>query len=307
MMLGRETIPGCPGPMSVDRDALELFMKVAIAAEPWNIDPSLTVKEWTPYRFTRPPKVAIQWWDGVVQPHPPMTRALREVAEACRKAGMEVVDWDCEGLDHQKGWDILSALYFPDGGKDALGLLEDAGEPVLPLTKFIIQEQPTVKNHTQPELWKVSLPNPVQNPPDDSLLTHVLKLCGERDAYRARYAQAWRDSAQDDGREVDVIICPPFVGAAAPHEQSRYWGYTAQWNLLDYPSVVFPVTKVDAAVDLKDETYAPKNDQDKFVYDMYDPGKFDGAPIGLQIVGKRQHDEKVLAALVEVERAMGRE
>lgn len=155
-MYGKETIPGCPGPMSVDRDALELFMRVAVAAKPWRIDPSLTAKEWVPYKFTRPLKVAIQWWDGVVQPHPPMTRALREVSEACRKANMKVVDWECESLDHQRGWDILSALYYPDGGKEVLDLIKDSGEPLLPLTKWIIEEQPTVKDLTQHELWKVS-------------------------------------------------------------------------------------------------------------------------------------------------------
>lgn len=143
--------------MAVDRDALELFMKVAVGAEPWNIDPSITVKEWIPHKFKEPLKVAIQWWDGVVKPHPPMTRALREVADACRKAGMTVVDWDCEPLDHKGAWDLLSALYWPDGGKEVLSLIEDAGEPLMDLTKWIILEQPTVKELTQHELWKVSL------------------------------------------------------------------------------------------------------------------------------------------------------
>ncbi|KAK7961233.1 hypothetical protein PG988_012447 [Apiospora saccharicola] len=252
---GKETIQGCPGPMTVDRDGLELFMKVALAAKPWRIEPSLTVKEWTPHKFTKPLKIAVQWWDGVVKPHPPMIRALREVADACRKAGMEVVDWDCTGLDHQKGWDILSALYWPDGGKE-----------------FIIHEQPTVKEMTQHELWKAS-------------------LCVERDAYRTRYAQAWSQTAND----------------ADGSGESRYWGYTANWNLLDYPAAVFPVTKVDPALDLKDLSYVPKNDQDKFVYDMYtSPERFRDAPVSLQVVGRRQEEEKVLAALGEIERAMGR-
>ncbi|KAK8061231.1 hypothetical protein PG997_015452 [Apiospora hydei] len=282
---GKETISGCPGPMTVDRDGLELFMKVALSAKPWRVEPSLTVKEWTPYQFARPPKVAVQWWDGVVRPHPPMTRALREVAAACREAGMEVVDWDCEGLDHEKGWDILSALYWPDGGEEVLGLIKESGEPILPLTKFIIHEQPTVKELTQHELWQ---------------------LCVKRDEYRARYAQAWSKTGNGGNREVDVILCPPSFGAAIPHGQSRYWGYTAHWNLLDYPAAVFPVTKVDPALDVKDLSYVPKNSQDKFVYDMYSPERFRNAPVSLQVVGRRQEDEKVLAALVEIERAMGR-
>lgn len=103
-----------------------------------------------------------------------------------------------------------------------------------------------------------------------------------------------------------MILCPPNFGAATPHEQSRYWGYTSQWNLLDYPSAVFPVTKVDVARDPRDESYVPKNDQDKFVYDMYKPEIFEGLPVSLQVVGKRFQDEKVLAALAEIEKALGR-
>ncbi|SCV36201.1 related to general amidase [Fusarium fujikuroi] len=283
--LGRDTIAGCPGPMTVSRDGLELLMRVALAAKPWRVDPLLTFKDWTPYKFTTPPKVAVQWWDGVVMPHPPMTRALREVAAACRKAGMEVVDWNCEGLDHGKAWEIVSALYWPDGGKEMLDILEETGEPALPLTKHILHEQASAKNRT---------------------CTEMMELNRERDSYRAMYCKAWSATATPTSREVDVILCPPSFGSAPPHEQSRYWGYTSQWNLLDYPGAVFPVTKVDPAVDVKDEGYPPKNDMDRFVWEMYDGEKMKGSPVNLQVVGRRQEEEKVLAALEEIERAMGR-
>lgn len=75
---------------------------------------------------------------------------------------------------------------------------------------------------------------------------------------------------------------------------------------MDYPAAVFPVTTVDQTKDLKDASYVPKNDQDKFVYDMYEPSKYLDAPVSLQVIGRREHDEKVLAALHEIERAMGR-
>lgn len=155
-MSGKEAIMSIPGPMAVDREALELFMKIALSAKPWRIDPSLTAKDWTPYHFTKPLKIAVQWWDGVVQPHPPMTRALKEVSEACRNAGMTVVDWNCESLNHRKGWEILASLYWPDGGEHVKKILNESGEPELPLTKFIIDEQPSVKYLTQQELWDVS-------------------------------------------------------------------------------------------------------------------------------------------------------
>lgn len=44
------------------------------------------------------------------------------------------------------------------------------------------------------------------------------------------YAKAWSDTSKQ-GKEVDVILCPPSFGAATPHEQSRYWGYTCECAL----------------------------------------------------------------------------
>ncbi|KAF2623063.1 amidase [Macroventuria anomochaeta] len=283
-MVGRESILATNGPMATDRDSLELFMNIVIASEPWRLEPAIRFQPWVPYHFSRPLKVAVQWWDGVVKPHPPMIRALSEVSEACRSAGMHVVDWNCEDLDHRKGWEILSALYFPDGAKEVLGLLEKAGEPVLPLTKWITTAQPTVKDLDLHEMWR---------------------LCTERDAFRTKYARHWTNTMNEDGHEVDVILCPPYFGAASPHEMSRYWGYSSIWNLLDYPAAVFPVTNVDPSID-KVVDYQPINHEDRFVHDLYDPDTYAGAPISLQIVGRRHRDEKVLAALKAIEHAMGR-
>ncbi|KAH6693671.1 amidase signature domain-containing protein [Plectosphaerella plurivora] len=284
-MVGKEAIMGTPGPMCVDRASLDLLMNVAIAARPWRVDPSLSVKEWAPFELKAPLKITVQWWDVVVMPHPPMTRALKTVSEACRRAGMTVVNWDSKRLDHARAWEILSSFYWPDGGKEVLGLLRDADEPLPPLTTFIIHEQPSVRELTQHELWQ---------------------RCSERDEYWAMYAKAWREMAHDDGREVDVMLCPPSFGAATPHGQSRYWGYTSKWNLLDYPAVVFPVTAVNAEMDKKQEDYVPVNEQDQSVYDMYEPEKYAYATVSLQIVGLREHDEKVLGVLEEIEKAMGR-
>ncbi|KAL4949675.1 amidase [Aspergillus filifer] len=285
-MVGKETIHPTPGPMATDRESLELIMRVALAAKPWRLDPDLNVKPWQPYEIKKPLKIAVQWWDGVVRPHPPITRALKEVADACKKAGMKVIDWDSTFIDHQEGWEIISSLYWPDGGQEVLGLMEESGEPILPLTKFIIQEQPSVKNMTQKELWET---------------------CTKRDVYRTQYARAWtKTGTGEDGQEVDVILCPASFGAATPHDQSRYWGYTANWNLLDYPGAVFPVTTVDPAKDPIDTEYTPVNEQDRWAHEMYAPEKYTDAPVSLQVVGRRGYDEKVLAALAAIEGALGR-
>ncbi|OAL38221.1 hypothetical protein AYO20_02673 [Fonsecaea nubica] len=282
VMNGKDSVLATFGPLTQSRETINLFMKVILDNEPWRYDPSLTVKKWTPEKLTQPLKVAIEWSDGVVKPHPPMIRALKMVADACKAAGMEVVDW--EPYKHDKAWDIVSALYFPDGGEQILAPLKEIDEPILPLTKFITEEQPNVKSLTMAEYWE---------------------LCVERDNYRDEYAAHWSKTA-DSGKEVDVIICPATPGAAPLHETARYWPYTSQWNLLDYPAAIFPVTFVDVEKDKKEEDYVPMNEQDKYNHNLYEPEKWVGAPVSCCIVGRRNMDEKVIAALEAVEKAMGR-
>lgn len=76
--------------------------------------------------------------------------------------------------------------------------------------------------------------------------------------------------------------------------------------MLEYPGVVFPAGKVDQEVDLPEQGYTPMNEKDRFNYDLYDPVRYTDAPIGLQIVTRRFEDEKCLAILEVVEKAMGR-
>jgi amidase len=50
----------------------------------------------------------------------------------------------------------------------------------------------------------------------------------------------------------------------------------------------------------------PRNEKDRFNYELYEPQRYVDAPVGLQIVTRRFEDEKCLAILEFVERAMGR-
>lgn len=281
-MVGRDSVNSTAGPLTVSREAINLYMKVILDSEPWRLDPSLTPKPWTPETFSRPLKIAFEWHDGVVKPHPPTMRAMKEVRDDVVAAGHKVVDW--VPLDHAKGWSIVSRLYFPDGGKRCLDVIKESGEPVLPLTQWII-DQPGVKELTIHEYWS---------------------LVAEREAYREAYAKHWNATGDSGDGEVDVIICPVTPGVAPLHETSKYWPYTSQWNLLDYPGVVFPASFVDLEKDKKDVDYQPMNEQDRWNYELYEPEKYNAAPVSLQVVGRRNMDEKVMAALELIEKAMGR-
>jgi Amidase len=65
-----------------------------------------------------------------------------------------------------------------------------------------------------------------------------------------------------------VLLCPAGPGVAPPLNHARYWGYTAQWNLLDYPALVFPVGVVDQGRDAVDGGYQPVSEMDRWNYEL---------------------------------------
>jgi len=133
-------------------------------------------------------------------------------------------------------------------------------------------------------------------------------LASRRNEYRLAYAKLWNDT------QIDAILCPVAPTVSPLHDTGKYWGYTSVFNLLDYSVAVFPAGKVlgidgEAAlpegVDL-DTTY-PKNSIEelsqaysKLWFDkdqnrkVLGPERYKYAPIGLQLVGRRYEEEKVL-------------
>lgn len=341
-----QIVPVC-GPLSTTLEGVKLFMKTILTAKPWLLDPSLVPFAWRDRhshletRNGKKLKVGVMWNDEVVLPHPPVRRALREVVEKLRAIdSIEVVDW--KPLRHAEAWEIVARLYFCDGASEEIQAIEESGEPFRPLSIHILKDNPYVKRLSIAELWYWTL---------------------RRNNYRKDYAKAWNDTANkpaaddfsgdgESARPVDVILCPATPGASSPLDTAKYWCYTSQWNLLDYPAIVFPVSKVDPQIDLAEREFEFMNEQDLYNHSlcllflssftgsysasMYnkirapsppktphlvyslgwlptifadkkliyfyphildDPEIYQGAPISLQLVGRRYEDEKVIEAL----------
>ena len=89
-------------------------------------------------------------------------------------------------------------------------------------------------------------------------------------------------------------------------EATYYWGYTSIWGLLDYPGIVFPVTKIDAERDvLIPGNHEPRNEMDRWYREHYDPVAQKRVPVCLQLVAKRLEDEKVVQALRQIKKTAG--
>ncbi|KAJ5571881.1 hypothetical protein N7535_005541 [Penicillium sp. DV-2018c] len=274
---GQETIRGVVGPMSTSSiEDLVLFQKAVLEQEPWEIETSLVPVPWKSVPPTKDMTVGIMWDDGCVRPHPPITRALRHAKEKLLSAGIKVVDW--EPYKHQHGWEVISALYYPDATSKQKGLLELSGEPPRPLTKWAFTYSGTT-SQTHPETWI---------------------LQEKRDKYQEKYHALMKS------RGVDFILSPTYPGVAAVMGESQYWNYTAIWNIVDLPSAVFPsgltVDPVADALTEADKGYVPRGEVDEREWRKYSgPERYEGAPIGLQFSGKRFRDEETLAAAKLVE------
>lgn len=155
-MLGQEGITPSRGPMATSRTGLSLLMESYLSYQPWRNDDDVVPIPWRPVELPPKLKIAVMWSDGIVTPHPPVTRALREVAKAIVDAGHEVVDWTPEG--HDECWDITQALYFQDGGRTEDRVNAQGGEDMLPLTKWLVKDSPNVKYQSIESLCAVRLP-----------------------------------------------------------------------------------------------------------------------------------------------------
>lgn len=271
--LGSESILSVTGPLTRSLKLLELVMKTIIDAKPWLVDPTLALIEWkheSPRKF----KIGILPFDGVVTPQPPIQRAIQLVKEKLSAASdVELVEF--EPLNHAKAWEIISTLYFEDGGEDTRSTVAGTGEPFCPQTQWVLGND-NVKPLTMHEQWHWNL---------------------EKQKYRKQYLAHWKKQGLPD-----AVIAPVFPGPPCKHRTAKYWGYTAQWNLLDYPALVFPVTKVDAEKDLPVKDYKPLNEMDEWVYRQYDsPNSFAGAPVNLCAVGLRNTEEKLVEVVKKIE------
>jgi amidase len=168
--------------------------------------------------------------------------------------------------------------------QDTIRALEASGEPAIPNIKDLLNPDLNADGIDMNALWDV----------------HSKKW-----KYQMEYLEQWRAMEASLGKELDAIIAPITPTAAVLHNEFRYYGYASVVNLLDLTSVVVPVTFADKDVDKKLEGYSGLNEEDAGVQSGYDPVKYHGAPVGIQVIGRRLSEERTLAIAEEIGRLLG--
>jgi Asp-tRNA(Asn)/Glu-tRNA(Gln) amidotransferase A subunit family amidase len=111
-MGGAEQIVPTIGPLSTSLEGCKIFTKAIIDAKPWLKEPSLLPFPWKNEDFFpagKKLKVAVLWDDGVVKPHPPVTRALKQIVDKLKSSSnVEVLEW--KPYKHDLAWEIIVSL-----------------------------------------------------------------------------------------------------------------------------------------------------------------------------------------------------
>jgi amidase len=213
-------------------------------------------------------------FDGVVMPHPPILRGIQQVITALQKTGHSIVEW--QPYKHRHAVDLCKKILFSDGGAAIKCALASSGEPPISNIKEILE---------------------LNMPAID--LSSSWKLQNERNTYQNEYLALWQQQSHIDG-----WISPVAPHAAVKHDDYKYYGYAGVLNLLDWPAVTIPVTFADKEKDIKDMQYKSMDKLDENVYEDYNADIYDGAPVGVQVVGKRLQEEYLIGLAEQIGEAL---
>ncbi|KAF5553492.1 glutamyl-tRNA(gln) amidotransferase subunit A, partial [Fusarium napiforme] len=214
-----------------------------------------------------------------VLPHPPILRAIQTVVDKLSEAGHTVLPW--EPYRHSYAHDLANSIYASDGGVDIFSTLNASGEPAIPNISDLVKSDLPKMNLN--ELWDAQL---------------------QKWNYQSEYLTKIREFEEKNGRQLDAIIAPITPTAAIRHNQFKYYGYATAINVLDFTSVVVPVTFADKAIDHQNKQFKPLTELDRIVQAEYDPDAYHGAPVAVQIIGRRLTEERVMSIAEEVGRVI---
>ncbi|KAK9363947.1 amidase signature domain-containing protein [Lipomyces starkeyi] len=294
---GQDGITSIYSPMTRSFDDLEYVFKAIIDMKPWEYDYTVHPIPWREITLPKKLKIGVMYSDGVVDPSPACARALKQTVEALAKQGHEIVTFTPPSpVDALR---ISTQLILADAGRVATSQIAWCEPFDKGVTKFLrIARLPRFIKKIWAWLYlrvkgDAVIASLLNNWNEKTMPEHM-DLVWQREGYRAQYFRAWKESG------IDFLVTVPNATPALPHngmfESFASIGYAVMFNLVDYSSGVIPVTHVDKDIDALPADFNLKklNYVAKGAYRNYNAEKMHGLPVGVQIVGQRLEEEKVL-------------
>ncbi|KAF4125867.1 amidase [Geosmithia morbida] len=275
---GQEHVPSSVGPLARDLETILTAMSSVVGARPWDLDPRCAPIPWRQEEYTealdRPLTIAVLHDDGVVRPHPPISRVLRETVDRLRGAGHDIFEWNSDL--HPDCVAVMDKFYTIDGGEDLRSAVLAGGEPFIPHVERLINAGQAISVF---EYWQLNK---------------------KKVDIQQRYLDKWLSLVSPNtGRPADVILMPPMPHPAVPHKGCRWVGYTKVWNFLDYPALVLPGGSVGRQDLSEPFDHEARNLQDEWTGGLWRDRKEEMAelklPVGVQLICRKLEEEKLMA------------
>ncbi|KAL4914265.1 amidase signature domain-containing protein [Aspergillus aurantiobrunneus] len=277
---GQEHVPSSVGPMARDLHSISYTSRLMADSRPWDLDPRCPPLPWNESAFedsqSRSLVIGLILDDGVVKVHPPIERALRELAAKLEAKGHELIAWDTS--DHLSYIDLMDRYYTVDGGEDVRRDVAVAGEHFIPHVAALVNRGRAISIY---EYWQLNR---------------------EKVDLQKKYLDKWNIARSPSGKPIDILLGPTMPHVAVPHRSVRWVGYTKIWNLLDYPALTFPVDEVRPEKDIPQSDYQPRNELDRWNWNLFDAETMEGHPVNVQVIGRKLDEERVLGAATAIER-----
>lgn len=125
-------------------------------------------------------------------------------------------------------------------------------------------------------------------------------LNSDRDRLRQEYLQHWNNIA--GGKQLVAVLMPVTPHPAPAHNEFKNLNYTKLTSFLDYPCGGVPVVTVNESDATRPWPIGPSlgkaDDENRALWDFK---KFEGSPVGVQVVGRRMREEEVLGAMAVID------
>jgi amidase len=313
---GFEAVKFVVGPMSRSVEDVELVCRTVFGVQNSHPEPAPI-----PYRdVILPPKLKFGYYtsDCYIKASPANKRAVLETVEALRRDGHECIEFEVPNAS--KAFNLFIAFISSDGYKTMLSHLgPDKQEECLflvtlgPKLPSLVRKFASwaVRKFMKDDLFADSM-----NEARVRTTRELMECVAERDEYvKLFYEQVWNK------HQFDGIIAPvqamPVIGHGDCATFSPLAAATILYNIVDSPAGHVPVTRVDPTKDKVTEEWKTGPGLGSSILEsglyrgnlgkkaIYDPEGMKGIPVGVQVVGRKWEDEKVLAMMHVVDKALG--
>lgn len=214
---GLRNILASAGPLTNDFDALEIFMKAVLDAQPAKLDVTAINVPWRPFQEVKPTlRFGVLAEDPLFPLQPHVKKGIAEVASQLQAQGHEMVPLTADEGHVARSWDVAMQIFGLD--KSSVATVLKSGEPFIP--SIVAARGQTRGIQFDRDFL-----------PDTRTIEDGLDKLALLNIKRVQLQESWR--ATFVRRGLDAVVAPGAPNTAIEHDEYGPAPYTALLNFLD--------------------------------------------------------------------------